>query len=369
MSTIICHLLLHYWLNGHEFEQTLGDSRGQGTLVCCSPWDCKELDTTERLNNSKSLGNKAPSNLLKLKTTEISYFPQFCGLTGQFFSPTRGHSANAFSWQTRCSQVHEGPCLSGLGSGCADSQPGYLRSPGSLSLHTGSSSRKTVWTALQRGCWLPRAWEQSARPFTVLGEGPALAQCRHFRHILRSMQGSSPAQIQGQGKLTSPLGERRIFAQLGQGVFLSGSDGKESACNAGGSGSIPGLGRSLGIHSSVLDWEIHGQRSLGDYSPWSCKELDTTEQLSLEMSATVVKCTLKWCLKIYSRKLRVVSIAEWVLDKLMVINNDKKWKYSSLSISFHVCQAGCWTHYLYLLENNSEWVVLLYPSYILENWA
>ena len=87
------------------------------------------------------------------------------------------------------------------------------------------------------------------------------------------------------------------------------------------------------------------------------------------MSATVVKCTLNWCLKIYSRKLRVVSIAEWVLDKLMVINNDKKWNYPSLSISFHVCQAGCWTHYLYLLENNSEWVVLLYPSYILENWA
>ena len=42
----------HYQLNGHEFEQVLGDE-GQGSLACCSPWDCKELKTTEGLNNSK----------------------------------------------------------------------------------------------------------------------------------------------------------------------------------------------------------------------------------------------------------------------------------------------------------------------------
>ena len=37
----------HHQLNGHEFTQTLGDSEGQGSLVCCSPWGHKELDTTE----------------------------------------------------------------------------------------------------------------------------------------------------------------------------------------------------------------------------------------------------------------------------------------------------------------------------------
>ena len=37
-------------LNGHEFEQDLGVGDGQGGLVCCSPWGCKESDTTERLN-------------------------------------------------------------------------------------------------------------------------------------------------------------------------------------------------------------------------------------------------------------------------------------------------------------------------------
>ena len=44
----------HQQLNGHEFEQTPGHSRRQGSLACCSPWDCNELDTTERLNNDNN---------------------------------------------------------------------------------------------------------------------------------------------------------------------------------------------------------------------------------------------------------------------------------------------------------------------------
>ena len=43
----------HHQLNGHEFEKTLGDSEGQGCLACCSPWGCKEVDTTDQLNNNK----------------------------------------------------------------------------------------------------------------------------------------------------------------------------------------------------------------------------------------------------------------------------------------------------------------------------
>ena len=37
----------HHGLNRHEFEQSLGDGEGQGSLVCCSPWGQKELDMTE----------------------------------------------------------------------------------------------------------------------------------------------------------------------------------------------------------------------------------------------------------------------------------------------------------------------------------
>ena len=40
----------HHWLNGHDFGWTPVVGNGQGGLVCCSPWDCKESDTTEQLN-------------------------------------------------------------------------------------------------------------------------------------------------------------------------------------------------------------------------------------------------------------------------------------------------------------------------------
>ena len=71
-------------------------------------------------------------------------------------------------------------------------------------------------------------------------------------------------------------------------VFLGlpdDSDGKESACNVGDLGSIPGLGRSPGWgHGNPLQYSClknpHGLRSLAGYSPWDRKELDKTEWLS-----------------------------------------------------------------------------------------
>ena len=47
----------YHRLNGHEFEQMPGDSEGQGSLVCCSPWGHKESDTIERLNNHYNIKN------------------------------------------------------------------------------------------------------------------------------------------------------------------------------------------------------------------------------------------------------------------------------------------------------------------------
>ena len=44
----------HHTHNGYAFEQTPRDNEGQGSLACCSPWAHKELDTTERLNNSSN---------------------------------------------------------------------------------------------------------------------------------------------------------------------------------------------------------------------------------------------------------------------------------------------------------------------------
>ena len=60
------------------------------------------------------------------------------------------------------------------------------------------------------------------------------------------------------------------------------SDGRASACKVGDPGSIAGSGRSPGggqgnpLQYSCLE-NAHRQRSLVGYSPWGCKELDTTE--------------------------------------------------------------------------------------------
>ena len=66
----------HHQLNGHEFEQTLGDGEGQGSLVCCSPWGRKESDTTERPNN-------------KLK--HQGHTSRRVGRVGAFHVEARGH--------------------------------------------------------------------------------------------------------------------------------------------------------------------------------------------------------------------------------------------------------------------------------------
>ena len=60
----------HHRLNGQEFEQTLGDGKGQGNLVCCRPWDPKESDTTERLNNN----NPYKYNYSKSEKGHLSMF-------------------------------------------------------------------------------------------------------------------------------------------------------------------------------------------------------------------------------------------------------------------------------------------------------
>ena len=64
--------------------------------------------------------------------------------------------------------------------------------------------------------------------------------------------------------------------------FPTGSDGKESACNVGDQGSIPGLERSPGGgHGNPLQYSClensYEWRSLAGYSPWGHKELGTTE--------------------------------------------------------------------------------------------
>ena len=48
----------HHQINGHEFEQALGDDEGQRSLACCIPWVRKESDMTEQLNNNNKISNR-----------------------------------------------------------------------------------------------------------------------------------------------------------------------------------------------------------------------------------------------------------------------------------------------------------------------
>ena len=52
----------HHWLDGHEFEQALGDGEGQRSLMCCRPQGHKELDTPEQLSHNRELNNQENKN-------------------------------------------------------------------------------------------------------------------------------------------------------------------------------------------------------------------------------------------------------------------------------------------------------------------
>ena len=70
----------HHWLNGHEFERTLGDIEGQGSLSCCSPWGHAESNTTEQLNNMHQKSSK-DSQHLPLVTVLLNGYYQWQNAT------------------------------------------------------------------------------------------------------------------------------------------------------------------------------------------------------------------------------------------------------------------------------------------------
>ena len=62
----------HHRFNGHEFEQSVRDSEGQGSLACCSPWGGKESDKTEWLNrNSNKVSPQLPLEEAQLHSLSL----------------------------------------------------------------------------------------------------------------------------------------------------------------------------------------------------------------------------------------------------------------------------------------------------------
>ena len=112
-------------------------------------------------------------------------------------------------------------------------------------------------------------------------------------------------------------------------VFLSfpcGSAGKESACNAGDLGSIPGLGRSpgegkgyplqySGLENS-MDYIVHAGEFHGLYSPWGLKESDMTKRLSLGNKDAI--CHVAWKKKKSQIHYRIKWAIEIFIDGMEV---------------------------------------------------
>ena len=86
----------HHWLNGHEFEQIPGDSEGQGSLVCCSPWGCKESDSSSVALKGRQLGGQAAHRCSASTLSAVIHWTKPCTGAQALCDPWRTE-ATAFS--------------------------------------------------------------------------------------------------------------------------------------------------------------------------------------------------------------------------------------------------------------------------------
>ena len=87
----------HHQLNGHEFEQTLEDSEGQGSQACCSSWGRKESDTTEWLNTTTTTYIQHSSPL-----TDICSMKAKPGSKASLRDPMWGFPGGPVGWESIC---------------------------------------------------------------------------------------------------------------------------------------------------------------------------------------------------------------------------------------------------------------------------
>ena len=74
----------HHWLDGHEFEWTLGVSNGQGSLACFSPWGHKESDTTEWLNWTETIFSDINCIIYRKRNLALHFFTLLTSRTSLF---------------------------------------------------------------------------------------------------------------------------------------------------------------------------------------------------------------------------------------------------------------------------------------------
>ena len=113
----------HHRLDGHEFEYTPGDSEGQGSLACCSPWGRRESDTTEQLSSNRELDSVSPHRAV-LMAGRDSVSAQDAAPDGEgagtppILAPQpHGHLSWGFNPPQLASASFEGPVWGHLGGG------------------------------------------------------------------------------------------------------------------------------------------------------------------------------------------------------------------------------------------------------------
>ena len=112
----------HHRLNGHELGQTLGDREEQGRLACCSPWGCKESDTTQRPNNKQQSNILSFQHIINIEISGEEFHTRFSMLEPGAYTTLR-HTHLCLN------QPHASagsPCGQRLPS-CTDVDPCFVR--------------------------------------------------------------------------------------------------------------------------------------------------------------------------------------------------------------------------------------------------
>ena len=163
----------------------------------------------------------------------------------------------------------------------------------------------TYQLTLLRGSILPLS-VGSLLSSCVDSQPQSYLQLENIKHFLKPMLGYSPAQANSLalGNLTMSIWLQWLHKILSNMIYLtkgfpSGSAGKESACNVGDLGLIPGFGktpwrREWQLTPVFLPGKSYGQRSPAGCSPWGLKDSDMTERLS--MAQHIFNKGKKWLL-------------------------------------------------------------------------
>ena len=130
----------HHQLDGHEFDQALGDGEGQGSLACYGPWGCKESDMTEQLNNKNIWLHITHSDIF-CSVLSIGYQCILCWLWYSLEKSALILISNTYLAKSEC-DLHSQQILPGYGCALFWYWRGWVAS---TVLHAGSHTTSVWW--------------------------------------------------------------------------------------------------------------------------------------------------------------------------------------------------------------------------------